>query len=130
MTGILGYITPYVVSSAAWATLVFILLYTWLAPWWRNPFGRMIVFLDAALFFALLPGMLHDDFAVHVTGGFWDWLVVTAVGTIPVVIVYRIRWLWRLQGAAYRVRNEAVAHALSTAWHKVTALIYPPDARP
>jgi hypothetical protein len=103
--GIIEYVAPYVASAAAWAALLFIVAYTWLAPWWKTPFGRMIVFLDVALFAALLPGVVSDDFGVMLKGTFWQWFTLTAVSMVPLVIAFRIKYLWKLQNGASKLRH-------------------------
>lgn len=44
-------------TAALVATLAFIVQYTLLAPWWRNPIGRTIVWIDALLAAALAPAV-------------------------------------------------------------------------
>jgi hypothetical protein len=59
----LMWIADYVLVNASfWGALAFTGFYTLLAPWWRNPMGKLIVAIDCGVVLALMGGVLRQDF--------------------------------------------------------------------
>ena len=70
------------------AAVLFIVTYTFLAPWWRNQIGITLVALDAIIAVVTLPGTLSLLF--HVTAGAWyTWFALGAFTLTPAVIGWR-----------------------------------------
>jgi hypothetical protein len=141
MNGLQTDFSAYISSFIVWTALTFILAYTFLAPWWRTAFGRMIVLLDASLMVALTPTVFYYDFGINFTGSVTaTWIILIALLPVPFVITARLVYLWRLQDGAYRSRNTRVWHGIKKAYaavckavrrtmKAVSEVIYPPDAR-
>lgn len=84
-----------VVLTAMAATIVFVTVYSRLARWWRNPIGRTIVAVDAAVFMALLPISLSLFFTfTRLTSQLAAGLDLAAISSIPISMGWRIHaWL-------------------------------------
>lgn len=84
-----------VVLAALASTVLFVAVYSKLAAWWRNPIGRSIVAVDAAVFLALLPIALSLFFTFsRLTSEIASGLDLAAVTAIPVTMCWRIyAWL-------------------------------------
>jgi len=77
--------------AAFFAGLLFIAVYSVLAPWWRYSIGRSIVALDTAITLVLLPGVLHILFGVNnLAGHFWTWFALVTFGSVPLIILWRL----------------------------------------
>jgi hypothetical protein len=50
------------IRAAFYGALLFIIIYTFMAPWWRNAAGRMFVVLDFGIICALLGAIIHAEF--------------------------------------------------------------------
>lgn len=83
---------------AAAMTVLFLVVYTLVAPWWRRSTGRGVVAFDAAVFLALLPSALHYLLGVNLVNAFFAWYygcsllsagLITAWRTVVVVRVQR-----------------------------------------
>jgi hypothetical protein len=99
---------PVVIQAAFWSALAFIALYSAIAPWFRYPIGRALVALDSAIMLATLPTVLGLYFGAGlVSGAFFQWLTVCAFGAIPVVTVWRMAIVWKIQRQAARLRADA-----------------------
>jgi hypothetical protein len=91
-------VTPYVAEAAFFAGVAFIAAYTLLAKWWKTPVGVSIVLLDLMIALILLPDMLLYLLDINVTGSeFWTFLVLGALAAVPVIIMWRLVILVRLQ---------------------------------
>jgi hypothetical protein len=84
-----------VVLAAELVTVAFIVVYTRLARWWRNPVGRRIVFADIAVGVALLPISLSLFFSFsRLTSELAAGLDLGAVSSIPLNTAWGIyTWL-------------------------------------
>jgi hypothetical protein len=87
-----------VIPAAFWSAAGFIAYYTLLAPWFRNPVGRMIVFLDFAVMCALFGDILQSEFGVRLTAVVQVRLYAGALLIIPAVVLSRAWLLGRLHG--------------------------------
>jgi hypothetical protein len=73
------------------AILAFILDYSRLAPWYRNPIGRTIVTKDILLLVILIPGVLSLFFEFNrLTSRIAAWIDLVAFALIAPVMVWRI----------------------------------------
>lgn len=96
--GLASFGTDVVIPAAFWSAAAFICYYSLLAPWWRNPVGHMIVFLDFAVMCALFGAVLQIEFGIHVTAAIQVRLAAGALLIIPVVVLSRAWLLGRLNG--------------------------------
>jgi len=76
------------------AVALFTAVYTFLAPWWRNPIGRTLVLLDILLGMAVLPSALSLFWHFsRLTSLVAAWLDVSVFAAIAVLLLLRIP-LW------------------------------------
>lgn len=87
-----------VIALVAFVTnVLFVVVYSLLGPWWDTELGRNIVAMDSALALALLPAVLHDLFGwTTATSVGFGWFVDAALGCVPVIVVWRLVILVRL----------------------------------
>lgn len=79
-------------------SLLFIVLYSVVAPWWRYPLGRNLVAFDAALSLTLLPSVVHHTFGVSsALSAPFAWFTLVSFATVPCVIVWRAVIMLRMQ---------------------------------
>lgn len=90
--------TDVIIPAAFWSAAAFIVYYSLLAPWWRNPVGHMIVFLDFAIVCALLGDILHLEFGVHLSAAVLMRCAIGGLLIVPVVVLSRMILLGRLNG--------------------------------
>lgn len=93
--------------------VLFAIQYTWLANWWRNSTGRLIIALDACICLARLPRaaeLLHGNY--HDPGR--TWLGIMATLAIPVVILWRM-YLFERKRQTRRRASSVRAQALRAA---------------
>jgi hypothetical protein len=87
-----------VIPAGFWAGVAFVAYYTLLAPWWRNPFGRLIVQLDVAFMLVTLEPALQVQFGVTFSSGVEVRILVTALLIAAITIISRIFYLGALHG--------------------------------
>lgn len=83
--------------------LLFVLEYTFLSKWWKNPIGRSIVALDLALepimaplwVSIMFPRWVHDHLML------FQWILVGGLVLIPVTLAYRMLVWYRY----HRIQN-------------------------
>ena len=77
---------------AAFTSLVaWIGVYTWLAPWWRNPIGRTLVAKTSLIALLLIPSILSIFFNLNrFTSTVAAWFDVALINLIAPVMVWRI----------------------------------------
>jgi hypothetical protein len=77
------------------STLAFIAVYTRLAPWWKSPIGRTIVWKDIALVMAFLPVALSLFFHFNrLTSTLSAWIDIADFVVITVIMVIRCKvWI-------------------------------------
>jgi len=101
--------TQIVLRAAFWGSVLFVILYTCLTPWWHNVAGRMYVSLDLGVALALLGPILKLDFGVTLP----EWLLirftVVALGVVAGTVLSRTvllghlhEWKVRLPWKHYR----------------------------
>lgn len=87
------WIINYISEPAVFAVAVlFIVLYSCVAPWWRNAIGITIVTMDAIVAGIVVPHMLKLIFGVNQESLFFIWFVVVLFSLIVPVIAWRI-WI-------------------------------------
>ena len=84
------------IPAGFWISVAFIVLYTFMARWWHNPMGRMLVGLDFA--FAVITGesTLINEFHVSIDTTYGLRLLVLALLLAPIVMASRLLLLGRL----------------------------------
>lgn len=81
-----------VLTSNVAAILAFIVAYTRMAPWWRDPIGRTIVIKDALLVLVLIPSVLSLFLNFNrVTSQIAAWGDLVLLGLITPVMLWRIQ---------------------------------------
>jgi hypothetical protein len=88
----------YLIPAAFWSAVGFILIYSLLSPWWRNPIGRMIVRLDASVALALASGIMVHEFGVPVGGVLQTRILVLSLALVTETILSRVVLIGRLHG--------------------------------
>lgn len=74
--------------------IAFIVIYTLLAPWWRNVLGRSIVTIDALLGMAFIPSVLSLFFDFNrLTSRIAAWADIVVFFAIAGVMLWRC-WIW------------------------------------
>lgn len=92
--------------TAFFSTLTFLVGYSLLAPWWRNPIGRAVASLDAALLFALLPSMLHLVFGLNVAQYHWfAWYYGASLLLVSAITLWRLVVIALVQHEALTPRD-------------------------
>lgn len=100
-------------DAAQWAItvaiVVFIVLYTWLAQWWKNPFGLSIVLLDVCLLGILIPSLLamSDASIVLRTTAWYPWLEACVLVLTTGVTVSRVYVWYHLHRRLHYFRDNS-----------------------
>jgi hypothetical protein len=101
------------VPAIFWAGIAFVLLYTILAPWWKNSFGRALVAMDLAVSAALFPAVLSTEFGVQMfSAEFIAWLEVAAFSVVFVVIMSRMYLLAKVNKDRLKVLGKRLLKAV------------------
>ena len=81
--------------AAIVAILRFVIVYSRLEPWWRNPIGRSIVYKDIALMLALLPALLSLFLDLNrLTSQIIGWFDLACITAIAVLMFWRTE-VWK-----------------------------------
>lgn len=96
------YILPVWASNLAvvapWCVAVlFAVIYTLKAPWWRTWMGRNLFFFDIAVAVAMTPGFVHAVFGMSEDTEFFQWLLVADLSVVSLLILQRCILLFRVQ---------------------------------
>lgn len=94
-----------VVYFAAGSVLVFLAGMSVLAPWWRSPVGRTMVWLSVAIFAALVPSVLHYAVGVTLARPWFAWFYRGVLVAFAGVHWWRLWVFWRIQREG-RVRRR------------------------
>lgn len=89
--------------AAFFAALLFIVAYTFLAPWWRNPIGITMVALDGVIAGVILPHMLRLLFGVDEDSTFFIWFVIVVFTCSVPVILWRTGILVQAHRGRFRL---------------------------
>lgn len=88
------------VIAAFVSSLIFIIGYTVMAPWWRYAVGRAMVTLDLAISLTILPGILHLAFGLSTaTSEFFAWYRVISLGAVAATTLWRLYTVHKVQGS-------------------------------
>lgn len=97
------------VFTAFFSSIVFVLGYSLIAPWWRQEVGRAMVSLDCGLMLALAPAVLRMLF--HVTNWltFFAWYYGGSLLLVAGITLWRLLVIWHVQidAVQQRLREEA-----------------------
>jgi hypothetical protein len=77
---------------------LFVLYYGIAAPWYRTPFGRALITVDAGIAVVLFPGFAKYALHYNVYEGTWDTvLTMVALSSVTISIIYRIGVLFAVR---------------------------------
>ena len=85
------------VLTAFFSSVLFLVGYSVLAPWWRHPVGRAVASLDAGLTFALLPAALHQLFGLSLISMFFAWYYGGSLFLVAGITLWRLVVIWTVQ---------------------------------
>jgi hypothetical protein len=81
---------------------LFVLYYGITAPWYKTPFGRALITVDAGLMVATFPEFVHIVFNSHVYDNeYVAWFIIGVASLVPVAIAYRIFTLWAVRNKKF-----------------------------
>jgi hypothetical protein len=89
------------VLSAFFSSLVFLIGYSFLAPWWRHPIGVSMASLDAGLAIALLPGTLHQLTGLSLSSVFFAWYYGASLFLVAGITLWRLVVILAVQRDAH-----------------------------
>jgi hypothetical protein len=78
------------------ASLIFIIGYSRIAPWWRYAVGRAVVSLDIVLAVTLLPSVIRLAFHLH-PNTFFVWYAAISLFFVSGVILWRLATIRHVQ---------------------------------
>lgn len=88
-------------AAGIWFTtisvMLFLVVYTRFAAWWKNPVGRTIVALDVALLLLLIPDTIKLALGRQLPfflSAAWGWIIVGDIFFIGLIALSRV-WVWR-----------------------------------
>jgi hypothetical protein len=85
------------VLAAFLAALLFIGVYSAVAPWWRSAIGRALVIMDAGIAMTLLPLVLHVVFGLAEVSVFYAWFEIGALALVAGSTLWRTWIVVRVQ---------------------------------
>lgn len=82
------------------ASVLFIVVYTVLAPWWRSEIGRALIAMDTGLALALAPAVLHRLLGVSLAASLgFGWYYLGSLALVAGATLWRtwiiIKTQWR-----------------------------------
>jgi hypothetical protein len=84
-----------VLISGALSVLLFVAVYTWYAPWWRDEIGRTIVVKDILIAIMLVPTILSLFFEfTRLSSRVAAWVDIGLFGLLTPVMLWRCV-VWR-----------------------------------
>lgn len=93
--------------TAFFSTLTFLVGYSMLAPWWRNPVGQAVALLDIALLLALLPSILHLVFGLNIVAYRWfAWYYGASLFLVAGITLWRLVVIATVQRHALAPRDD------------------------
>jgi len=90
------------IITAFLCSIIFILGYTWLAPWWHYPVGRALISLDAALLTTLLPSVIRLVFRVNGHTVFFTWYTAASIFLVAAATLWRLKTINHVQHTSRR----------------------------
>lgn len=87
-------------------TVGWLILYTKLAPWWRDPIGRTLGAKSGLIALLLLPSILSIFFHLNrLTSSIAGWFDVAVLGSVAVVMIWRSIVFWKETRGRQRRRD-------------------------
>jgi hypothetical protein len=83
--------------AAGISALIFLIGSTWAFPWYDSAAGRAMVSIDAGLFVALFPVLLHHIFGLDTHTEFFLWYYASSLWLVAVITIWRLVTLWLIQ---------------------------------
>jgi hypothetical protein len=80
-------------------SVLFVVVYSILSPWWKSPFGRALVAMESAIGVATVPVLIRVYFRSYNTS-VTEPILLIALVVIPLIIAYRIVILLRTHFSA------------------------------
>lgn len=76
-------LTDFFYNTMFLSSILFIVVYSFIAPWWKHLVGKAMVSIDLLVILTLLPGILRLWFGISVFNSFFDWYRIAslAIGT-------------------------------------------------
>lgn len=78
-------------------SIIFIVGYSLVAPWWKYEAGRAMVSLDFGLTLAELPGVLHFLFGLNLAHPFFGIYYACSLFSVGAIALHRLWVVWRIQ---------------------------------
>lgn len=88
------------VLAAFCSSLLFIVVYSIAAPWWKTAIGRALVLMDGGIALTLLPLVLKFAFGLTTASLFFAWFQIGAIGLVAASTLWRSWIVARIQVAA------------------------------
>lgn len=79
------------------SSVLYILTYWLMAPWWKNPWGRGMVSFSFATALVELPIVLHYLFGFNASQNFFSWYYVASFVLSGCIELYRIKTTIQIQ---------------------------------
>jgi predicted lysophospholipase L1 biosynthesis ABC-type transport system permease subunit len=90
--------TRWALVAAFAASVLFIVVYTAMAPWWRTQIGRALVTMDAGLALALGPSAAHFTFGLQITESVaFAWYFLASLSLVAGSTLWRTWIIYRAQ---------------------------------
>lgn len=78
-------------------SVLYIVCYTVMAPWWRNPWGRGMVSFSTATVLIELPIVLHYLLGFTISNNVFAWYYVASFIFSGLIELYRIKTTYQVQ---------------------------------
>lgn len=112
MVGVKSFDEAAVITAFA-SSVVFVLGYTLISPWWRSLAGRAMVSLDVGLLITLLPATLHYVLKYGPGQTFFSWYYGCSLFLVSGITLWRLLVLWRIQTDGAARRRKKINNDLS-----------------
>ena len=97
-------LTDDVVMAAFVASVLFVVVYTALAPWWRSEIGRALIVMDPGLALVLGPSVIHRLFGVALVTSIWfSWYYLASIALVAGSTFWRT---WLIAKTQWRHRRK------------------------
>lgn len=88
--------------TAFFTSILFVVGYSLMAPWWEHKVGWSAVMLDITLGLVLLPTSLHLLFGMATTGLFFTWYRCLSLFAVSLVTLWRLELVRMAQAEMVR----------------------------
>lgn len=86
-----------VLNATFWGCWVFVAVTSFYWPWWKTELGWSITVKSVAIALALVPAELRFWFPAYRETPPLEWLSISAVGAVPLILAWRATVIWRYQ---------------------------------